>query len=68
MTTGKEDEVTSSEEASTVDVRIEPKGTNYLQLIIMIFRFVVCVIDSFRKVASMEISSIRKLDCFSFIY
>lgn len=26
VTTGKEDEVTSSEEASTVDVRIESKG------------------------------------------
>lgn len=32
ITTGKEDEVTSSEEASTVDVRIEPKGMNRLQL------------------------------------
>lgn len=30
MTTAKEDEVTSSEEAATVDVRVESKGTEQL--------------------------------------
>jgi len=38
MTTAKEDEVTSSEEAATVDIRIESKGVRELNTAISLIR------------------------------